>query len=234
VRWGSLLCLASLVLSYRRSFWIAAVIGIVLVVVIASGPVGRRLMVPGILILAAGIYLAISGGLVTESQSPVVQRATSLAPSKVSANADDRYRLDERRNVIAQIKQDPITGLGFEVPWAQRYALSEQHLGGQDYVHMSILWFWLKLGLLGVIAYLWLCATAVWTGVRVWRRHPDRLVRVAALAAAAGTVGLMVAELTASFTGTDLRLTVVFAALCGFLAAARRGLPAREDAVLPR
>jgi len=221
-RAGGLLCLAALVLSYRRSFWIAAVLALAIVVTLAAGPVARRLAVPlAVLVVAAG-WVAISGGLVTESQSPVIQRATSLSPTAVSANAEDRYRLDERRNVLAEVRAHPISGLGVEVPWAQRYPLSVQQVNGQYYVHMTLLWYWLKLGILGPIAYLWLSVAAILTGWRVWRRHHDDLVRAAGLAIAGSLVGLMVAELTASFTGVDIRLTAVVAVLFGFLAAARR------------
>jgi hypothetical protein len=54
---GVLPLIASLVLSYRRSFWIATVLGLLLVVLLALSPVGRRLLVPTALILAAGIWL---------------------------------------------------------------------------------------------------------------------------------------------------------------------------------
>jgi len=44
--------------------------------------------------------------------------AASLNPSKLEASAEDRYRLDERANVLAEIRAHPIEGLGVTIPWA--------------------------------------------------------------------------------------------------------------------
>jgi hypothetical protein len=227
-RWGALLSLAAVILSYRRSFWLGGTVGIAATFVLATGPTGRRLLVPGALLAAGAIYLALSGGFVTDLQGPLAKRASSLKLSSVKSNPQDRYRLDERKNVLAELREEPVAGLGIGTPWRQRYPVSVPIESGSNYVHMSVLYYWLKLGILGPIAYLWTMAAAVVTGVGVFRRHPDPLVRAAAIAIACATLGLAVAELTASFVGVDFRLTVVFAAALGFLAAARRD--ARQEA----
>ena len=45
-----------------------------------------------------------------QAVAPIIQRATSLQPSQLQANAEDRYRLDERANIIAEVKRNPLTG----------------------------------------------------------------------------------------------------------------------------
>ena len=65
----------------------------------------------------------------------------------------------------------------------------------------------------------------MWTAFGVWRNHPNEMVRLAALAALGGLVALAIVELTASFTGVEPRLTIVFGALLGWIAAAWRQLP---------
>lgn len=229
-RWGAWVSLACLVLSYRRSFYLALVLGLIVVVVLTAGPIGRRLFVPVALLVALGGYAIVSGGVVTEVQGPVAERVSSLQESKVTTNPEDRYRLDERRNVVAELRDHPFLGLGLGVPWAGRYPLSVEHPNGRQYVHMALLWWWLKLGVLGPIAYLWLMLTIIITGVRVWLHHRDDVVRCGALALAAATAGLVLAELTASFTGVDLRLTIVLGAALGLLSAARAELPDRRMA----
>lgn len=226
------LALAALTLSYRRSFWIAAVLGLVLVLVIASGQVGRRLIVPVVVVIGVGIFLALSSGVVGQLQGPVAARLESLNPSKVAANDQDRYRIGERKNVLAEIRDHPLTGLGLGVDWRGRYPVTISFTDQRNYVHMGLLWFWLKLGLLGAIAYLWIFGTAITTGLRVFRRHPDPVVGLGGLAVATGTLGLLVAELTASWVGPDARLTVVFAAALGALAVAN-GEVARRAAPAP-
>jgi hypothetical protein len=222
VLWLAPLALAVLILSFRRNFWIALVLGAVLVVLVAVGARGRLLLVPAGVLIVIALYFGLTALSGSQSDSPVVQRAQSLTPSKVQGNAQDRYRLDEQRNVRAEIARHPVLGIGLGVPWTARYPLAQALPGGRQYTHVLLFWYWLKLGLLGVIAYLWTMAAAVSTGLRVWRTDYDRRVQGAGLGLAAALVGLMVAETTGSFTGVDPRETVLLAVMLGWLAAAQR------------
>jgi O-antigen ligase len=163
------------------------------------------------------------GSVSFQSQSPIVKRAESLSPTSLQANVEDRYRLDERANVIAEIERHPITGIGTLVPWqASAQGLSIEHLGGRDYVHFAALWFWLKLGILGLFAYLGILIATGLLGWRVWRHSHEPLFRVFGLASLCGVIGLLAAETTASFTGVDLRFTVLLGSQIGLLALLRR------------
>jgi O-antigen ligase len=219
-RWallGTPFLVASLLLSYRRSFWIAALLGLVLVVLLGTSPAGRRMLVPIGLLLAFAIWLLGSVGF-QSSGSPVAHRIASLAPSKLEANVQDRYRLDERANVLGAIEQHPITGLGLTVPWAATYQpLSVEHSEGRMYVHFAPLWFWLKLGILGVLAYLAVLAGAAMLAWQAWRRSPEPVLRAFSLASLCGVGALAVLDTTASFTGVDPRFTVLFGAQLGLL-----------------
>ena len=215
---GSPLLLACLVLSYRRSFWIGAILAILLVVLLASTPVGRRLLVPAGLGLALAVWALSS--LSVQSQSPVIKRFTSLSPSKLEENAEDRYRLDERENVLAEISQNPLTGIGVTIPWAATAApLSVEHEEGRTYVHFAALWYWLKLGLLGLFAYVAVILGSMSLAWAAWRRSSEPLMRAFALGSLCAMVGLIAIDTTASFTGVDPRFTVLFAAQVGLLAA---------------
>jgi O-antigen ligase len=223
VWWAVPLALLAFVLSYRRSFWLAAAFAVVVVLVTAS----RRSLRTALAIVGAGLVLVLAGtaalGGSSEVQSPVLERARQLQPGQIGEDRGDRYRLDEQRNVVAELREAPITGLGMDIPWSARYPLSEEH--DRNYTHVILLWYWLKLGLIGVLAFIWLYAMAMWTAFGIWRNHPTELVRIAALAALGGLIALAIVELTASFTGVEPRLTIVFAALLGWIAAAWRQLP---------
>jgi O-Antigen ligase len=237
-RWARLatpLVFLSLLLSYRRSFWLATLAAAPIVLVVCARRTTRYLMIPALATIALVLWLTIAAGVVTEVQGPIAARVQSLSPSKLSVNAEDRYRIDERRNVLAVVDEHPFAGLGLAVPWTQRYPLGIQHAGGQLYVHMAVLWWWSKLGLLGLAAYLVFIGTAIWQGLRIWFSRRDPLVRLGSMAAGTGVVGLAVAETTASFTGVDPRLTPVLGALAGLLAAggATRPRPTRADAERP-
>jgi O-antigen ligase/polysaccharide polymerase Wzy-like membrane protein len=213
------LLIACLVLSYRRSFWIGAVLGLLLVLMLGTTPVGRRLLVPTSLAVAAAIWLL--GSLHFQNSVPIVKRAASLNPSSLEASAEDRYRLDERANVLAEIKKHPVSGLGVTIPWAataQTLSLEEGAGEGRQYVHFAALWFWLKLGVLGLLAYVGVMLGSMWLAWQAWRVSPEPLMRAFALASGAAMVGLVVIDTTASFTGVDPRFTVLFAAQIGLLA----------------
>lgn len=227
---GLPITLLALVLSYRRSFWIAAILTIVLVVIIASRRRGRAVVAIAAVALALGLAATttITDSDDSASPSPIAERAQTLTPSGIGTNRGDRYRIDERRNVVENIKEHPVTGAGLGVEWEVHQPLAEAH--DRRYVHFAFLWYWLALGILGAIAYLLLLGSSLWTGRQVWRFHPDPLVQVCAIAAFGAFLALGVVELTATFTGVEGRSTILLGALLGWLAAAWQDLPARRAA----
>jgi O-antigen ligase len=175
------------------------------------------MLVPTALLVAGAILLL--GSVNFQSQLPIVKRATSLSPTDLQSNIEDRYRLDERANVLAEIKRDPISGIGVAVPWkATVRTLSTEHEEGRQYVHFAALYFWLKLGILGLLAYIGMIAASMVLAWRAWRLSREPLLRAFALASLCAVAGLIVIDTTASFTGVDPRFTVIFAAQIGLLA----------------
>ncbi|HEY6730295.1 MAG TPA: O-antigen ligase family protein [Solirubrobacterales bacterium] len=230
---GLPITLLALLLSYRRSFWIAAILTIVLVVIIASRRRGRAVFAIGAVTLALAFVAtnSISGPADSTSPSPIAERAQTLTPSGIGSNRGDRYRVDERSNVIENIERHPFTGVGLGVDWEVHRPLAEAH--DRRYVHFAFLWYWLALGILGAIAYLLLFGSALWTGRQIWRFHPDPTVQICAIAVFGGIVGLGVVELTATFTGIEPRLTILLGSLLGWLAAAWQDVPGRRAAASP-
>lgn len=123
--------------------------------------------------------------------------------------------------MIAQIKRDPIAGIGVEQGWvATARSLPIEHDGGRLYVHFVLLWWWLKLGILGAAAYISLLLGGFVLAWRVWRGNRDvALFRCFGIASLVGFAGLIAIETTASFTGVDARFSVLVAAQLGLLAA---------------
>ena len=178
----SLISIASLILSYRRSFWIAAVLGLLIVVLIGLQRRRWLSLIPGVVAVAFAFWLSIGTGVIGEVHGPIAERAESLTPAKIESNEEDRYRIGERRNVIAQLGADPLTGIGFAVPWVAQYPLSVDREGSRLYVHFTALSWWLKLGIFGLLAYLAIVGTSIWSSYRVWREHPDPWFRTVGLA----------------------------------------------------
>jgi O-antigen ligase len=219
--------LLALIVSYRRSFWIAGILTIILVVIIASRRRGRAVLAIGAVALALAFVASATVGSTSPdstSTSPLAERAQTLSPGGLGSDRGDRYRMDERANVIETIKRNPLTGVGLGVNWEVHQPLAEAH--DRRYAHVAFLWYWLALGALGALAYLLLFGDALWAASRIWRRHTDPIVQICAIAIFGAVVGLAVVELTATFTGVETRLTVLFGALLGWLAAAYQDLPA--------
>jgi hypothetical protein len=159
------------------------------------------------------------------SSSPLAERAETISPSELGSNRGDRYRMDERANVIENIEQHPLTGIGLGVPWAVHQPLAEDH--DRRYAHVAVLWYWLAFGPLGAIAYLVVMGSGLWTASRIWNRHPDPIVQITALALFGAILALMIVELTATFAGIEPRVSIFLGGVLGWLAAAWRDLPAK-------
>ena len=221
---GAPIALTALILSYRRSFWIALVFTLVVVLIVASRNRGRAILAIGALTLALTLGAIFTIGSSDDpSSSPLAQRARTIAPGEVGSNRGDRYRIDERRNVIENIEANPVTGIGLGVGWKVNHPLAEDH--DRRYAHVAVLWYWLAFGLLGVIAYVAMIASGLWTAVQLWRKHADPLVQVGAIAGFGTLLGLVVVELTATFVGFEPRVSLGIGAALGWLAAAWRDLP---------
>jgi hypothetical protein len=218
--------LLALVLSYRRSFWIADLLGIALVVLLGLSSNGRKVLLPGVVLVGVAIWAL--GGVAVQSDTPLGQRVQSLSSSNIQAKPDDRYRLDERANVVAAIKDHPVAGLGIGVPWqATARPLPVEVNPDHDYVHFAVLYWWLKLGLLGMLAYVAMVLSAAVMSLRVWQHSREPLVRAFGLGSLCSIVGLVVIETTATFSGTDARFTLVLAGQLALLAVLwRRADPA--------
>ena len=156
------------------------------------------------------------------AEAPIVERARSLEPSKVEQNAQDRYRIDELENVTAEIRRQPITGLGLGGEWT---AGAPARGGARERAQLHArgrLWWWLKLGILGLLAYLAVMATCLAMSWQVWRRSADPPVSRPGWRCSAGCVALVVVETVGSFTGVDPRFTALVGAVGGLLVVMRR------------
>lgn len=225
------LAFACLLFSYRRGFWLGTVVGLSVVLVLAGGRFGRRLLVPAVMASFLAVGAALSTGAVPEIHGSVTARVQSL--TSVTASAQDRYRVGERRNVVADIEDSPLIGLGLGQPWHGRYGVSVAFANARTYVHMAVLSWWLKMGVVGALAYLVLMGAALWIGSQVGRLHPDRLIRAVGYGAAGALLGLMTVELTASHTGIDPAFSTVVGALLGMLVVARRRALAADASATP-
>ena len=138
VVWATPLVLASFLLGQRRSFWLAAAFTVMLVLIIAPGRAGRRLLLPAAGLTLVIVYLAAATGLTGPVQGSLIKRATSISPTKVTANKEDRYRLAELHNVWPAILRQPVEGLGIGVPWPETSPLPFEYPFNHYFAHFAV------------------------------------------------------------------------------------------------
>ena len=216
--WSAPVVLASFLLGQRRSFWLAAAFVLVLIVVIASRRASRRLLLPAAGLTVVIVYLAAATGVTGPVQGTLVTRATSLTPTRVTTNKEDRYRLAELHNVWPAIKRQPIEGLGIGVQWPETSPLPFEYPDNHYFTHFAVLYWWMTCGLMGLAAYLLLMGTTIVVGLRLWWRAREPFERITALSLGLGAVGLAIVELTTTVIPPDPRGTAVFATAIGILA----------------
>ena len=112
IRWGSAFAFAALLLSFRRSFWIGAALGFVLILLFATGRRGGRVLLPTVIIIAIAsvITLVLAGS--SNSSNPIVARGKALSPS---ADLPERGRPLPHRGAPQRPPrraQRPVFGLG--------------------------------------------------------------------------------------------------------------------------
>lgn len=218
----ALASLLVLILSLRRGFIVATAVTLPLAAIASIGKGRRSVFVLATAVVAIGVVLA---ALVVPSGSAVtdVPGARAVEDLQATRSTGDEYRVAERRNVLRNIGSSPLYGIGFGMRWRLYEPLPADFRGYQDYVHIAALWYWLKMGVLGLVAYLaWLVAAA-WAGLRAWRRSAARPLRAFGLASGLGIVGLAIVETTATQTGVDARLACLVAICIGITIAPGHG-----------
>jgi hypothetical protein len=101
-----------------------------------------------------------------------------VAPDDVSERnqSSDLYRIVEKQDVLATIRSSPIIGIGFGVPFLRPYPLpSINPFLLEPYMpHNSILWVWMKAGIGGFLAMLYLFGRSMRAGARAVLRAGGR------------------------------------------------------------
>ena len=131
-------------------------------------------------------YLALfwnSGGMLG---LPARAVKSVVAPDTNSADAlSNIYRVIENINVNFTIHMAPLTGVGFGQKF---YILMPTpdisfFIWWEYIVHNSVLWIWMKIGVFGFIALLFLISFGVMSGLHILQRMTDPRLRAVALTA---------------------------------------------------
>ena len=158
-------------LSQRR----AAVIGLavaLLALLVMLWKLNRRLLyrVGPLFALVTVAYLAAFWNSESTLGFPAQAVKTVIAPGDISERdkGSDLYRVIENYDISATIHAKPITGMGFGQKFLRPAALPDiSFFPFYEYItHNSVLWIWIKMGVGGFVAMLFLFGSALRRGVR--------------------------------------------------------------------
>jgi hypothetical protein len=227
----------------RRTSWAILVLGLVAMLVVAYATLPHRRRMLQRLGLGLAIGSAVYFPFFWNSESTIGQPAhavhSAVKPDKRDASSN-LYRDQENANLWFNIRKSPYVGMGFGRPID--YALPIQDISTIDpqikYVpHDSVLGLWMRVGLVGEVAFLMVIAAAILRAVELMRVR-DQELALFGLLTICGIVAYLVQgynDLGFSWFRIALCMGILFGATEAALRLARqeRTSPAREPGIQP-
>jgi hypothetical protein len=172
----------------RRAAIVALAVAILLMVIILFRD-NRRLfwVIAPIGVIVAGCYLALfwnSGGALG-LPARAIKSTLFESQATLRDQASNYYRFLENLNTGFTIHQNPFTGVGFGNKFYVVVSMADISFfeWWEYFPHNSIIWIWLKMGVGGFLAMLFLVGSAIMTGVSSVLRMPHNELRSIALTA---------------------------------------------------
>jgi O-antigen ligase len=169
--WGmAAVALTGVVLSLNRNMLLGLALGLCVAATVA--PHRHRFVV-----LVATVGVALSGlGLLAQtpsaSSNPIVERFAILgnySRLKQQTLADRYY---ENRLALQQIREHPISGLGWGPDYGALLLSSDSGFlvtKPRPFMHEQYLWIWMRAGIIGLISLIAALGLGVWNGARCCR-----------------------------------------------------------------
>ncbi len=163
--------MVAMMVTHRRAGEAALAIGMVFLAIILLR-VNRALFFKIVPVTALLISLYVGVEWNCNSGSALCQPARAISsqfnPDPRDA-ASDEYRDTERYDLILNIEAHPFTGLGFGQQFIFYIPLPDESFWPFWHYtpHDEILWVWVKMGVIGFIAFWWLIASALYRSGRL-------------------------------------------------------------------
>jgi len=212
--------LTALGVSFTRGYWVAAVFACTIVTFMSKGPV-HRVATFSVLILSG----VVAGGVAVFSTkffgivAFMAERASTVSSPLQALSVQER--IAETRSVLEMLRTSPILGrgLGVEVSYmspVKHFVIS------RPFLHNAYLFIWLKLGLVGLVAFLVFYFRGLRMTVLAARRASTPVIRGLFIAGAA----ILVSAIPLSFTSPqfyDKSSALVLALILGLAHASLSG-----------
>jgi len=173
---------AGVLLTYNRSYWVAAILGVTILFLITATDNKLRLVsLLAVVCIAGGSLTTMyggSGGKLGTMVDAVSHRFGSLFAGKELSRSnpvDDRRT--ENEYAIAQIKQHPLMGIGLGSEYRPKIYGEADTL--TYYVHNSYLWLLTDMGIIGFLCFTWFYASFLARAAVHWKRIKDNFMKSA-------------------------------------------------------
>lgn len=137
----------SFMFSYKRAYYVAIVVGILVMGLLQRGRARMRFVALAMLAIVALAALTMAMG---QWQAMAMRVESILNPTQESSA---NYRLIEWKNAMISIYRNPVVGIGLGGVMPMEIYLSRTNLLG---VHNTFLWVAVKMGAIGLFTYLFL------------------------------------------------------------------------------
>jgi len=195
-----LLNLMALAVTFFRSAYLGLTAGLTFIFMVAEPAIKRIMVKLGVFLVSGAVILWVAHTVISPKAinpiESVVTRLLSLREYKEDISS--LHRLREWEAATALIERNPVWGNGlgtrvvFESPMYDPDAEQLGYLSHDIYMHNSYMWLLVKMGVIGLVSFLMLPLTAMWTAVRTQRFLADPANRAVQLAMCGILAGNMV------------------------------------------
>jgi hypothetical protein len=192
-----LLCLTYFGLMFHRHMYLAiGFTGLVYAFMFLRhrSHLGRLAAIATLLVLVIGTGIVFGPPVVKRYADLTWRRLHSLATIADSATVSNRML--ENRYALEHIARHPITGIGFARDY--RPPIYGPQDGLRWFLHNGYIWIALKMGVIGLLCFLWLYAGRVFAGWRLWARLPAPWDRALVAGSTLTLIGMAPANLVAA------------------------------------
>ena len=195
---GAGIILMWLMLSFTRHLWIAFVVGVLCILLFNFRKVKKRIFVSSMLVIIPILLIATASLFEVEPVAAYVKlialRGKSLTFQERVDNWD--YRLAENEYSKRTIAEHLLFGIGFVSPFRpQIYGPNDNT---QAYLHNGYYWILVKLGIAGLLPFLWFSYVFVRRGIIYRNRVEDNFLRAVVVGSVCSYLGIAVGNIAAA------------------------------------
>ena len=206
-----------ILLTYNRSFWVAILLTIAILLLTLSAKCKKRILVYLTMVAISGFFTvtAFKGkSMVMDSYHSMSDRFVSLfGNDKLLKSESLEYRYLENHYALKQIAEHPALGIGVGKAYRPILFGADDEL--DSYMHNGYLWLVTDVGIVGFLFFIWFYFGFIFRGLRNWKSAGDERLRALVVGFTMSSIGMLfVAVVNPVFMeGNSIVVIALFAGL---------------------